>query len=262
MSIKFCIGELCQWEEAEAETIEREDQYRLAKRHLARYGSIERKNAFTKTLRLAPLLDQTKIMNELAKPCERGARTHNCLDACRTAPEVVLRWRKLWYSMPKSDRDSRLAHMFRCSKEDWTAVRRTSSRSCTFSELLGFRSLSINTLTCVCREAFMIITGIHAEAIQRARMLAQGIAPLTLGKWVSERSLSYGQCRAWLLDHAKVHEACGSETGSDAKVHEACGSETPAVEEPVHDLAQMIKQQWKPRGGHEQGPLRGQVAAL
>ena len=94
----------------------------------------------------------------------------------------------------------------------------------------------------------MIITGIHAEAIQRARMLAQGIAPLTLGKWVSERSLSYRQCRAWLLDYAKVHEACGSET--------------PAVEEPVHDLAQMIKQQWKPRGGHEQGPLRGQVAAL
>ena len=51
----------------------------------------------------------------------------------------------------------------------------------------------------------MIITGIHAEAIQRARMLAQGIAPLTLGKWVSERSLSYRQCRAWLLDYAKVH---------------------------------------------------------
>ena len=57
----------------------------------------------------------------------------------------------------------------------------------------------------VCREAFMIITGIHTEAIQRARMLAQGIAPLTLGKWVSERSLSYRQCRAWLLDYAKVH---------------------------------------------------------
>ena len=100
----------------------------------------------------------------------------------------------------------------------------------------------------VCREAFMIITGIHAEAIQRARMLAQGIAPLTLGKWVSERSLSYRQCRAWLLDYAKVHEACGSETGSDAKVHEACGSETPAVAV-------------RPQGGHEQGPLRGQVAA-
>ena len=50
----------------------------------------------------------------------------------------------------------------------------------------------------------MIITGIHAEAIQRARMLAQGIAPLTLGKWVSERSLSYearssmGQGIRWL----------------------------------------------------------------
>ena len=86
----------------------------------------------------------------------------------------------------------------------------------------------------VCREAFMIITGIHAEAIQRARMLAQGIAPLTLGKWVSERSLSYRQCRAWLLDYAKVHEACGSET--------------PAVAV-------------RPQGGHEQGPLRGQVAA-
>ena len=54
----------------------------------------------------------------------------------------------------------------------------------------------------VCREAFVII---HAEAIQRARMLAQGIAPLTLGKSVSERSLSYRQCRAWLLDYAKVH---------------------------------------------------------
>ena len=50
----------------------------------------------------------------------------------------------------------------------------------------------------------MIITGIHTPAIQRARMLAQGIAPLTLGKWVSERSLSYRQCRAWLLDYAKL----------------------------------------------------------
>ena len=177
-------AKLCQWEEAEAETIEREDQYRLAKRHLARYGSIERRNAFTKTQRLAPLLDQTQISNELRKPCERGTRTHNCLDVCRTAPEVVLRWRKLWYSMPKSDRDSRLADMFRRSKE------RVDDREEDFK---------------VCREAFMIITGIHTEAIQRARMLAQGIAPLTLGKWVSERSLSYRQCRAWLLDYAKVH---------------------------------------------------------
>ena len=62
-------------------------------------------------------LDQTKISKELRKPCERWTRTHNCLDACRSAPELVLRWRKLWYSMPKSDRDSRLADMFRRSKE-------------------------------------------------------------------------------------------------------------------------------------------------
>ena len=110
-------AKLCQWAEAEAETIEREDQYQLAKRYLARYGSIERKNAFTKTRRLAPLLDQTKISNGLRNPCERGTRAHNCLDACRSAPELVLRWRKLWYSMPKSDRDSRLADMFRHSKE-------------------------------------------------------------------------------------------------------------------------------------------------
>ena len=142
---------------------------------------------------LAPLLDQTKISNGLRNPCERGTRAHNCLDACRSAPELVLRWRKLWYSMPKSDRDSRLADMFRRSKE------RMDDPQEDFKTVYYFLGQK------VCREAFMIITGIHTPAIQRARMLAQGIAPLTLGKWVSERSLSYRQCRAWLLDYAKVH---------------------------------------------------------
>ena len=67
----------------------------------------------------------------------------------------------MWYSLPKSDRDYRLAKMFRCSKEagnDEAAFK-------TNVFLLGQK---------VRRQAFMKINGIHVDALQNARKLALG----------------------------------------------------------------------------------------
>ena len=92
-------AKLCQWEEAEkSKGVDRETTYQIAKLHLATHGSIVREGAFTKTRRLAIVLDQKRISDTLHEPCERGVRIHTCLDACRTAPTAVFLWRKLWYS--------------------------------------------------------------------------------------------------------------------------------------------------------------------
>eukprot|EP00959_Pyramimonas_sp_CCMP1952_P427399 8951279-Pyramimonas_sp.AAC.1 len=88
------------------------------KRHLSKHGSIEQKpKAFAKSRRLVPKLDMKRIWGALHKKCGRGGQQHTCMDAFVGSPQIVLMWRKLWYALPKCDRDHRLANLFRRSKE-------------------------------------------------------------------------------------------------------------------------------------------------
>ena len=155
-------AKLCQCEELEqANGICRESTYQLAKRHLVAHGSIERKNAFTKTRRLALLLDKHRISEALRGACAKGRHDHTCLDACRSCPQAVLLWRKLWYSLPKADRDYRLAGLFRGAKD-------ASNNEGDFKTNFCFLGQG------VCRQAFIKLTGINTCTLQNARKLALG----------------------------------------------------------------------------------------
>lgn len=61
----------------------------------------------------------------------------------------------------------------------------------------------------VCRDAFIALTGIHANTLQEARGVATGAAlpplPALLGSWILHRPLAYMNARAWLLTYAKSH---------------------------------------------------------
>ena len=103
----------------------------------------------------------------------------------------MLRWRRLWYALPKDDRTRRLADMYRCELGAKDAP-------------IQFRFMGAP----VCRQAFIILTGVCANHIQEARKLALG----HVGKqtqfghlWVSRKPLAYLNARAWLLQYAKTH---------------------------------------------------------
>ena len=117
------------------------------------------------------------------------------------APTVVLRWRKFWYSLPSADRADRLRRAFRREFEDH--VKRQ------LGDTTGFHMVFRVFGKQVCREAFITITGIHADTLQAARAAALGgmstlpIAPPAI--WASRRPVAYIAARAWLLAYAKTH---------------------------------------------------------
>ena len=74
----------------------------------------------------------------------------------------MLLWRKLWYSLPKADRDYRLAGLFRDAKD-------ASNNEADFKTSCCFMGQA------VCRQAFIKITGISASTLQSARKLALGV---------------------------------------------------------------------------------------
>ena len=149
---------LWQWESQEAAMgISREDQYQAARTHYLAAPHQGRKR-FAQSRKLAMKLSMAHIAKALEKPCEKGRRPHTCLDQWRAIPLLALRWRKLWYSLPKADRVERLRDMFArglAAQEDAQNV----------EDHMQFQVLG---QPC-CRQAFIAITGIHAETLQSAR---------------------------------------------------------------------------------------------
>ena len=153
-------------------------------------------DAFGKSQRLSGKLSLESIQKQLNLQCWRNEKPHTCLDMLKSAASGVLRWRQLWFSLPKADRDARLRMMFARSYE-------ASGHSDAFQmkyEMLGQK---------MCRQAFLQVTGISIDALQTARTAATtGVytaSAQTLGVWVSRRPATYMHARAWLLDYAKVH---------------------------------------------------------
>lgn len=94
--------------------MDRDMVYQIGKNYLANMGDrYGRFNAYQKSRKLAPKLDMRRINDALSKPCARHSQSHTCLDMFRSYPTSVLRWRKFWYTLPKSDRDDRLRSYFR-----------------------------------------------------------------------------------------------------------------------------------------------------
>lgn len=180
---------LHQWESMDRKAgIDREDQYCIARKHLATFGRTPRQAS--KSQKLLAKLCLANVVVSLRARCEKASKKHRCLDIFRDKPKIVLRWRRLWYALPKDDRTRRLADMFRCELGGKDAP-------------IQFRFMGAP----VCRQAFIILTGVCANHIQEARKLALGqVVQTSFGHlWVSRKPLAYLNARAWLLQYAKTH---------------------------------------------------------
>ena len=106
---------LWQWEQKERmEGIDREHTYKLAAQfHESRGIRCGRAKLFGKSRRLLLQLDIRTIVRNMETPCEKRNAAHTCLDVFRAMPQCILRWRQLWYAIPKHDRHQRLVDMFR-----------------------------------------------------------------------------------------------------------------------------------------------------
>ena len=97
---------LHQWEEIERSAgISRDEQYRIARNHLATYSHTAAQ--VQKTRKLCAKLCLAQIIKQLSAPCEKkGAKKkHNCLDLFRDKPKIVWRWRRfVWVSLLKCKR--------------------------------------------------------------------------------------------------------------------------------------------------------------
>ncbi|OLQ15572.1 hypothetical protein AK812_SmicGene152 [Symbiodinium microadriaticum] len=166
---------LLQHEAAEAEAgIDRSFALVIAKNHLKRWRG---RCTFDKSRTLSAKLCMAGIQRSLARNCQQHSTRHSCLDTVRKYPKIVLNWRELFYALPKADREERLRDMFLQSKQAHDAE---DPDFRTEYSVLGMK---------VCRNAFISITGIHADTLQRLRSsVAQGaVHGCNMGVWRARR---------------------------------------------------------------------------
>ena len=161
---------------------------------LARINVLNQKAiAYEKSRALAAKLSLCAIKKGLAGPCQRHNSEHKCLHLFRRQPLLCLRWRKLWLSLPKVDREQRLIQHFANQQKE--------------AEENEFKTQYTVFGQAVCRDAFIRITGIHADTLQRARTAAVAgmLHKPESAAWRLRRAPAYLDCRAWLLDYARLH---------------------------------------------------------
>lgn len=204
-------GKLLQWEALD-KAVGRDVLHACARQwRLTRDTRQGMSKVFGKSRRIYEKLSPKCIELALKEPCQKNAAPHTCLDKFRQHPLLVLRWRKLWYSLPKADREYRLRQEF--------SRQRARQVEANLGDHEAFR-MSYNVMGVpVCRQAFIAITGIAADTLQRARATsavehglavpeistALSMTPQDLGMWVSKRPIAYMDARAWLLDYAKTN---------------------------------------------------------
>ena len=104
---------LCQWERLESEAgMQREYIYQIGRRYRITCATACEPKLFRKSRRLGDTLCLASIICTLASPCGKHNATHTCLDAFASNPNIALRWRKLWYALPKCDRHEKLVRHF------------------------------------------------------------------------------------------------------------------------------------------------------
>ena len=104
---------LMQHEEAEQKAgIDRQFHLNLGKAYLVEKAHRQKKSSMLTKSRLCYKLFLPDISKALASPCHKHGKEHTCLNAFRSQPGLVLRWRKMWFALPKEDRDEVLASSF------------------------------------------------------------------------------------------------------------------------------------------------------
>ena len=190
---------LVQHEEADMSAgIDRTYQLNKGKSYFARKASkLKRADLFVKSRRLCAKLSLPVIAKSLGPPCHRHGKPHSCLDYFRKHPTIVLKWRKMWYSLPKEDREERLRKMFADARQK--CLDEGEDEDCFRMQFQVFGAQ-------LCRDAFIRVTSIHADSLQRARKASMGwVATSVAGVWRERRAVAYLDSRAWLLDYAYTH---------------------------------------------------------
>lgn len=149
---------------------------------------------FEKSKRIHKKLSPDHVDKSLSGSC---CTKRSCLQVFKAQPLAVLRWRQLFFALPKADRVARLVQMFRTGQQK--AIADHSGDSSGFQ--MQFRFFGLR----VCREAFIALTAIFADQLQAARThaLSSTTTAPTQFPTVRKRPLAYVDARAWLLDYAK-----------------------------------------------------------
>ena len=93
---------LMQHEEAEQKAgIDRQFHLNLGKAYLVEKAHRQKKSSMLTKSRLCYKLFLPGISKALASPCHKHGKEHTCLNAFRSQPGLVLRWRKMWFALPK-----------------------------------------------------------------------------------------------------------------------------------------------------------------
>ena len=146
--------------------------------------AFNRNKTFTKCQKVANKLNISKVVADISGPCEEQGTPHTCLHAFRLQPGAALQWRKLWYALPKQDRETRLVDEFANAFKAHTSAH--------YGDKANFHVQFRLFGSQVCRGAFIALTGIHAGTLQMARQIARGGRPPTIATGL--------QC----LDHASA----------------------------------------------------------
>ena len=193
---------LAQWERSERQAgLHREHVYQIAKQNVSSSVTCNRYRTFTKSRKIANKLNLAKVLADISGPCEKQGTPHTCLHAFRLQPGAALQWRKLWYALPKQDRETRPVDEFANAFKAHPAAH----HGATTGFVMQYRLFGSK----ICRNAFVALTGIHPDNLQRARQIATGVRrpPLPPGfsAWIMHRPLTYINARAWLVQYAKTH---------------------------------------------------------
>jgi len=145
-------------------------------------------------LEVAAFASSSVVEKALSKDCSQGAAPHECLTAFRECPAAVRNWRVLWVSMPKSSRYQLVLQMMNKYPDEYV--------------ILGRK---------VCRQAFMIFTGLGAGKLTELRGLAsrgQALNARPTGRLGNApESQKYLDVRQWLEVYAEQHGEMSPMTG-------------------------------------------------
>lgn len=154
------------------------------------------------------LANMTSVL--VGAKCSRHEQAHepgnkNCVGTDSFAATVVINWRVLWWSLPKTSRKEHLLRTFRASLTDHLAAGGKADRWRMRYHFCGQP---------VCRDGFMVLTGVGAHSCQEARTAAlEGkvcwVSRAELGLAASIRNSSkfpvYLGARQWLEWYAVVY---------------------------------------------------------
>ena len=120
----------------------------------------------------------------------------------KTNGKAVLAWRQTFFALPFEDRMEKLTLMYYNALEEQLRLHHDRHAFKMTFKFMGHD---------VCREAFMLLTSLHANVLQKARSNAVAQPPKlrpagrqTLPRFLAaERAPKYMHCRGWLVSYCQ-----------------------------------------------------------